>query len=576
MKKKFCLSLAIVLLFFSAAILPAHAAAGKCGDNLTYSYEDSGKTVVITGTGEMDDYSICVFGPTTLEKVVIGEGVTSVGSYAFYDCQKLRSISLPSTLTKIGAGAFTLSSATTVELPESLTDIDEGAFWGMRALSLTIPKNVSSIGDSAFCNVKSVSVDPSNSHFILKGGMVLSADGKRLLCFSSALNSSSTIDVPDGVTTIGSYAFGYNETIQTVHLPSSVSEIGESAFSNSSLQHISIPSGLKKLGKFAFWFSKLQTLDLSDTTLERIGWSSVDSCSDLTSVALPKTLTHLDMQFDGTQITSLVIPDNVYSLGRESARDCIKLTEITFGPKITYIHENAFPFCQNLKKIRGYSGTAAEKFAADNGYTFESLGAAHAGSLKNFSARRSYRAGQFRDVPSSLWCANTIQTVYQAGLMDGVSKTAFAPGDRVNLSNLIVMAARLHSIYTGDGHVFGRISGKPWYQSYVDYAIKEGLFSAGDFSSYDVTANQGQMAYLFAHTLSYGALPTLNHLPNAIIGNNDIQNMYCGTEVDALYCAGVLTGSNSERSFSSYPSVTRAQAAAVMARLIDPSLRVKF
>ena len=128
---------------------------GKDGDKVTWSY-DAG-TLTISGTGEMADYSNSSQSPwygyrNDIENVAIGDGVTSIGKYAFYECSSLTSITIPDGVTSIGTYAFrNCSSLTSITIPNSVTSIGDCAFYGCSSLtSITIPNSVTSIGKLAF------------------------------------------------------------------------------------------------------------------------------------------------------------------------------------------------------------------------------------------------------------------------------------------------------------------------------------------------------------------------------------------------------------------------------------------
>ena len=126
-------------------------------DNLTWTLTADG-TMTISGSGAMKDYDI-VDSPATqkkdnVKKVVIQEGITSIGNYAFSVCSNLASIEIPEGVTSIGNYAFyDCSSLTSIEIPSSVTSIGNVAFDSCSSLtSITIPDSVTSIGRYAFRN----------------------------------------------------------------------------------------------------------------------------------------------------------------------------------------------------------------------------------------------------------------------------------------------------------------------------------------------------------------------------------------------------------------------------------------
>ena len=104
--------------------------SGTCGANLKWHLTDDG-VLTITGKGEMYDYSSSYkpWSYNALTKVIIGNGVTTIGKNAFYGCSSLTSVNIPNSVTTIEMQAFCdCSSLTSVTIPNSVTTIDEGAF----------------------------------------------------------------------------------------------------------------------------------------------------------------------------------------------------------------------------------------------------------------------------------------------------------------------------------------------------------------------------------------------------------------------------------------------------------------
>ena len=109
MKKLIIQSIMIFVLLTMLFSLPVTASAetrGTCGTNLTWVLDDEG-TLTISGTGSMTDYTASTTPwSASIQSVIIEEGVTSIGAYAFYSCPDLTSITLPQSLTSIGKYAF--------------------------------------------------------------------------------------------------------------------------------------------------------------------------------------------------------------------------------------------------------------------------------------------------------------------------------------------------------------------------------------------------------------------------------------------------------------------------------------
>lgn len=142
----------------SICVFAAETASGTCGDNVTWVLDDSG-TLTISGTGAMKDYSPSSSGKapwysnrSSITQVIIESDVTSVGTYAFYECSNLISVTIQYGVASIGSGAFSYcSSLANITIPDSVTTIGQSAFYRCENLtSMTIPDGVTSIGSYAF------------------------------------------------------------------------------------------------------------------------------------------------------------------------------------------------------------------------------------------------------------------------------------------------------------------------------------------------------------------------------------------------------------------------------------------
>lgn len=191
-------------------------------------------------------------------------------------------------------------------------------------------------------------------------------------------------------------------------------------------------------------------------------------------------------------------------------------------------------------------------------------------NLKNFKKVNTYRSGMFMDVADTDWFAENVKAVYEYGLMSG-SGEKFNPRSNVTLAQCLAIACRLHSIYeTGEADF--KQSGTPWYQVYLDYARENGLSGVETDRDYNVPATRRDVAKLL-HWAMPNSLTAKNSVADG--GVPDIASGADGyQEIYALYRAGVAGGSGENHAFSPDAPISRAEVAAMAARMADPSLRL--
>ena len=384
MKKRICsllLALLMVVTMLPTTASAAETASGTCGENLTWTLDDTG-TLTISGTGEMEDnyYSPWDNQKESIKRVVIESGVTRIADSAFHGCTGLMSVEIPSSVTSIGAGTFSgCAGLTNIVIPSSVTSIDAWSFSDCTGLtSMAIPSSVTSIGEGAFYRCTSLmSVTIPNS---------VTAIGKEAFSDCTSLMS---VAIPDSVTEIWPQAFYDCTSLTSVTIPNSVTVIRWDTFAYcTSLTKVHIPAGVTDIERSAFYgctalteltvaeenasytaengvlFSK----DMTEIVLcpakksgsytipnsvTNIGGSAFDGCTGLTDIVIPNSVTSIgDSAFDGcTGLTSIAIPHSVTSIGGWVFSGCKSLATITIPNSVTNIGDGAFSGCTGLTSV---------------------------------------------------------------------------------------------------------------------------------------------------------------------------------------------------------------------------------
>lgn len=191
---------------------------------------------------------------------------------------------------------------------------------------------------------------------------------------------------------------------------------------------------------------------------------------------------------------------------------------------------------------------------------------------ENFTAQTTYTPGQFTDVADNAWYADNVRAAYEYGLINGQSATRFAPDNSLTVAEAVKLAACLHSIYNTGSAEFA--SSSPWYRTYVDYALQNGILTA-ERSDYTQPASRAVFASVLAAALPADALGAINTIEDGAIPDVSSSASYADA-VYQLYRAGVLTGSDSAGRFMPSSTIKRSEAAAIVTRMADPSLRRTF
>ena len=350
-----------------------HIADGEGTLNLGYSYiiDNTGKPLFYDCPletlylGRDLDYS-GKFTPspfndkTTLTSVTIGNRVTSIGNYAFYDCSGLTSIEIPNSVISIGNYAFyDCSCLTSVEIPNSVRSIGSDAFYGT-AWYNNQPDGVVYTGKVLY---KYKGTMPENTSIVIEDGTLEITDYAFENC-----NGLASIEIPNSIISIGKYTFKKCKSLASIKIPNSVTSIGEAAFEGcTGLTSIEISNSVKSIDRDAFKdCSSLTAVHISDLA----AWCNIDFYNSdanplfyaknlhlnaklLTELSIPTKIVEVKNYafYNCTNIKSITIHDGIKAIGKSAFSGCSKVETIYIGNSIENIKDYAFANCNNIFEI---------------------------------------------------------------------------------------------------------------------------------------------------------------------------------------------------------------------------------
>ena len=274
-----------------------------------------------------DKSRIISFRNQNIESYVIPSSVTSIGDWAFYGCYSLSEIVIPSSVTNIGDWAFSgCSSLKYIYIPKSVVCLNGNPF--------------------AYWNGKLECVSP---YYIYEDDVLFNKDKSKIISFKNQ-NIESYV-IPSSVTSIGDGAFSSCDSLSEIVIPSSVTSIGDSAFWGChSLSEIVIPPSVTSIGDGAFWGCRSLSEIVIPPSVTSIGDRAFSDCYSLSEIVIPSSVTSIgDSAFLGCRsLSEIVIPSSVTSIGDGAFSFCDSLSEIVIPSSVTSIGDRAFYDCKSL------------------------------------------------------------------------------------------------------------------------------------------------------------------------------------------------------------------------------------
>ena len=335
--KKITLLLVISILCFSFPLLGI-TETNSCGENATWSIEDGVFTV--EGSGDMINFEYSWDQPwednaEDITSIVVKDGITSIGDYAFYDFENVTTVTLPEGITSIGKSAFnSCENLTSITIPSTVTTIGEEAFYYCKSIvEITLPASVTEIGAGAF----------------------------------ASMNELVSFNFSENVTRLEENTFLYNTNLKNFVLPQNLTYIGKKALSSLyALETLEIPASVTTIEETAF--GSLAGITEITVNENSENYKSVDgilytkdgtmllaypgASSNTSYTVLDNTTTIASNAFcNAENLTEIILPNTLTTINASAFEDCNNLLSITLPEGITTIAENTFSFCYNLNSI---------------------------------------------------------------------------------------------------------------------------------------------------------------------------------------------------------------------------------
>ena len=315
-----------------------------CGNDLLWQYDSATRTVAIKGTGPMWDFNTSSQPWNEYASKLVGinfePGVTRIGNSAFYNCSKLRQVTVPDSVTDIKSSAFSnCSSLTSVTFGNGLKKV-EIAFQNCTALNAVYLTDL-----AAWCGIEFLGFEANplyHAHDLYLNGELV-----------------TDLVIPEVVTSIGQYSFIGCSCLTSVTIPDFVTSIGQFAFHNcSGLESVMIGNGLQIISASAFYNCSALTDVTIGSGVTSIGPEAFRACSSLESIRIPNGVENIGSLAFGWcyALSSVTIPDSVTYLDEDAFYCCSALPSVTIPASVNQIGNYAFGYCSALKSVTFLGG----------------------------------------------------------------------------------------------------------------------------------------------------------------------------------------------------------------------------
>ena len=393
-----------------------------------------------------------------LEKVVLPKGLTKIGSTVLDNCPLVKEIVIPHTITDRPSSyyvysAFKGSGVEKVIFEDGWEELCGGLVNGTDIKEAVIPGTVKTIGSETFDGCKNLSkVTLPDGLETISSFAFSNCYSLKQMTFPSSIKTVGqyawtgtkleSVDFSGEWTAIPNYMFKFCSQLRSIDIPDTVQKIGDEAFFDCGLTSVDIPGTVQVIGGSAFWgCDALEEVVISEG-VNTIGMYAFASCKNLKKITVPSTLEHIGgvlfgtafelaefetVEFTGTwetipagmfqncrNLKKIKFPDGLKVIDSYAFAGCDALEEVVIPEGVTTLGDGCFQLCKNLKRVTIPS-------------TVQSCGSwIGAYSFSYCSLEEVTFAGEWKEIPSSLFAESEIKNVKLPDTIEVINSFAFA------------------------------------------------------------------------------------------------------------------------------------------------------
>ena len=539
------------------------------GEDAMFVADAFGQTGRIFGTGETWDflYKTSPVCRSSVEEIIVEDGITHIGDRLFNDCDDIKKVTLPSSLDYIGQYMCSdCDNLETVVIPNSVEWIDQFAFAGCTKLKrVFLGSGLETIDWAAFAYdeaLEKVYYIESQETFYER----VHVDGN-----NDPLGNATFCALSGACGPCHAYMFEPETATLTIYGSGAMDDYGIHDMPwyefRDEIREVVINNGVTTVGEDAFWeFENIEKVTLPDS-METIVKYAFSGCEKLAEINLPENLKSIGNQaLSGTALTYVMIPSGIQKISASTFSYCESLETVYLPKSVKTIAGAAFYKCTALKEIY-YEGTEDELNAIEIGDMNDPL--YNATVYLNTADPNSDIF--FPDVKEGAWYYEAVQYVAKKGYMGGYSNGKFGPADKLKRQDFVMILSRIAnadlSSYENAASKFSDVKKGSYYFTAVMWAVDNGIiggYSNGKFGVGDNITREQVATILYR----YMGSPEVQDVDSTLAKYKDVNRISAYAKIPLAWAvqSGIISGMADGR-IAPVEGASRAQIAQIVMRM---------